>query len=80
MSLIGIILGAFLLFYLQDRLYCRLWDKDLSVSLEFSGKSAVEGEECELCERVENRKPCRIRSISPLSRRRDFLYFLILYT
>ncbi|HJB90864.1 MAG TPA: DUF58 domain-containing protein [Candidatus Eisenbergiella merdigallinarum] len=56
MSLIGIILGAFLLFYLQDRLYCRLWDKDLSVSLEFSGKSAVEGEECELCERVENRK------------------------
>ena len=31
MSLIGIILGAFLLFYLQDRLYCRLWDKDHSV-------------------------------------------------
>lgn len=56
MSLIGIILGAFLLFYLQDRLYCRFWDKNLSVSLEFSRKAAVEGEECELCERVENRK------------------------
>ena len=56
MSLIGIILGAFLLFYLQDRLYCRYWDKNLSVSLEFSRKAAVEGEECELCERVENRK------------------------
>ena len=56
MSLIGIILGALLLFYLQDRLYCRFWDKNLSVSLEFSRKAAVEGEECELCERVENRK------------------------
>lgn len=56
MSLIGIILGAFLLFYLQDRIYCRFWDKNLSVSLEFSRKAAVEGEECELCERVENRK------------------------
>ena len=56
MSLIGIILGAFLLFYLQDRLYCSFWDKNLSVSLEFSRKAAVEGEECELCERVENRK------------------------
>ena len=56
MSLIGIILGAFLLFYLQGRLYCRFWDKNLSVNLEFSQKWAVEGEECELCERVENRK------------------------
>ena len=44
MSLIGIILGAFLLFYLQGRLYCRFWDKNLSVNLEFSQKWAVEGE------------------------------------
>lgn len=56
MVVLCIILGAFLLVILQEKLYAGWWDKNLSVSLRFSEESAVEGERCVLCEQVENAK------------------------
>ena len=56
MILVWIILGALILYKLQDELYRRYWDKDLLVTLEFSEESAVEGDKCELQELVENNK------------------------
>lgn len=56
MVVICVILGAMLLVVLEEKLYARYWDKNLSVNLEFSEESAVEGDRCMLCERVENAK------------------------
>lgn len=56
MILIWVILGIAALIFLQERLYRRCWDKNLSVQLAFSEESAVQGEYCMLTERVENRK------------------------
>ncbi|MBQ7839196.1 MAG: DUF58 domain-containing protein [Lachnospiraceae bacterium] len=56
MILVWIILGALILYKVQEELYRRYWDKDLFVSLEFSEESAVEGDMCALLERVENEK------------------------
>lgn len=56
MVVIWVILGAAVLIYLQEKLYARYWDKNLSVSLHFLEESVTEGDSCELCEQVENRK------------------------
>ncbi len=56
MSILWLIIGAMALFLLQRQVYGRFWDKGLWAGLEFERKSAVEGEECHLLERVENRK------------------------
>ena len=56
MILIWIVLGALVLYKLQDELYRRYWDKDLFVTMEFSEESATEGDKCELQELVENDK------------------------
>lgn len=56
MLIIWIVFGAVFLFYLQKWIYGHYWEKDLSAELSFSRESAVEGEVCQLSERVENGK------------------------
>ncbi|MDO4293671.1 MAG: DUF58 domain-containing protein [Eubacteriales bacterium] len=56
MIVVWVILGALFLWKIQSVWYAKSWDKGLSVTLSFSRKSAVQGEECELRETVENRK------------------------
>lgn len=56
MIVIWVILGAALLGYLQEKLYARYWDKNLSVALKFQEESVTEGDSCVLCEQVENAK------------------------
>lgn len=56
MIVIWVILGAAFLLYLQEKLYVRHWDKNLTVTLEFSEESVTRGDTCVLCEKVENRK------------------------
>ena len=52
--LIGIL--AFLLFVLQRTVYQRLWDRNLSVSVQFSRNVITEGESGEVIQVIENRK------------------------
>jgi uncharacterized protein (DUF58 family) len=56
MKILSALLGALLLYYLQNYLYRRYWNKGLSVTIQFSEDCAVEGEELELYETVVNRK------------------------
>ncbi len=56
MIVVWIVLGAVFLLLVQERLYRRFWDKNLTVGLSFSEKSAMEGDMCALFETVENRK------------------------
>ena len=56
MPVIWIAVGAAALYLLQRWLYERYWNMGLTAGLAFQTKSAVEGEEGLLLERVENRK------------------------
>lgn len=56
MKIIGICIVAFFLYYLQQAVYRRWWNKGLQVSLEFAQKELFEGEESKLYEVIENRK------------------------
>ena len=56
MKIIGIGLIAFLLFLLQRKVYEKLWDKNLRVSISFAQTGIREGEEGQIVEIVENRK------------------------
>lgn len=56
MIVIWVLLGAVFLGFLQEKLYARYWDKNLSVSLHFQEESVTEGDTCVLCEQVENAK------------------------
>lgn len=56
MKIISAMLGALLLFLLQQYLYRRFWNKNLSVELKFSDENAVEGDELILYETVINKK------------------------
>lgn len=56
MVVICVILGAFLLALLQEKLFARYWDRNLSVSLKFMEESVVQGDTCVLSEQVENAK------------------------
>jgi Uncharacterized conserved protein (some members contain a von Willebrand factor type A (vWA) domain) len=56
MKILYACLGVFLLFQLQQVLYRRFWDKNLSVQLSFSKNNAVEGDELVLYETVTNQK------------------------
>lgn len=53
-----IVLGivAYLLFLLQRRMYERLWNKNLKVSVTFSQTAITEGEKGEIIQVIENRK------------------------
>ena len=56
MKIIGIGLVVLIMFYLQQILYKKLWDKNLYVSVSFGQTGIVEGENGEVLEIVENRK------------------------
>lgn len=56
MKIIGIGLLAFLLMWLQRKIYGKLWTKNLDIRLEFTKKSLFEGEKGELLEIIENGK------------------------
>ncbi len=56
MKLLSAMLGALLLYLLKNYLYHKYWNKNLSVELNFSEESAVEGDELILYETVTNKK------------------------
>lgn len=56
MKIIGIGLIAYLLYALQRRIYEKLWNKDLKVSVFFKQKEIAEGDSGEIIEVIENRK------------------------
>ena len=56
MKIIGLGIIAFLLYILQQKIYKRLWDKHLKVSVSFVQKGIHEGDTGEIIEVVENRK------------------------
>ncbi len=56
MRIIGLGIIAFLLFVLQRKVYERLWNQNLKVSVAFSQTGITEGEEGEIVEVIENRK------------------------
>lgn len=56
MKIIGIGLVAFFLLLLQRKIYAKLWDKNLKVTISFAQKGISEGEQGEILEIIENRK------------------------
>ena len=56
MKIIGLGIIAFLLFVLQRRIYEKLWDKNLKVSVTYLQSAVTEGETGEIAEVIENRK------------------------
>ncbi len=56
MKILSALLGALLLYLLQNYLYHKYWNKNLSVDLRFSEDRAVEGDELQLYETVLNKK------------------------
>lgn len=56
MKILGIGLIALFLFVLQLRIYQKLWNKNLRVSVSFTEKSITEGQQGEIVEVIENRK------------------------
>lgn len=56
MKILGIGVIAFILFAIQQKIYRKLWDRNLKVSVEFAQSSLFEGEAGELLEVIENRK------------------------
>lgn len=56
MKIVGLGLIALLLFLLQRRVYERLWERNLKVSVTFSQSAITEGETGEIVEVIENRK------------------------
>ena len=55
-KIIILLAGAALLYWLQDLLYRKYWDRGLSVSIRFQDKPVLEGETANLTEVIENRK------------------------
>lgn len=55
-QIIGIGLIAFLLFILQQHIYKKLWNKNLTATISFAVPSIFEGQEGQLKEIIENRK------------------------
>jgi len=56
MKIIAIGILAVILFLLQSKIYEKLWNKNLKVSVSFAQKGISEGENGEVIEVVENRK------------------------
>jgi len=55
-KIIVIGLLAFFLYFLQRKIYCRLWNRGLLVNVMFTNNTMFEGEKAELLEVIENRK------------------------
>jgi hypothetical protein len=56
MKIVSAMIGALLLFLLQNYIYRHFWNKNLSINLNFSDEKAIEGEELILYETVINKK------------------------
>lgn len=56
MKIAGVCIIAFFLYYLQQAVYRKWWNRGLQVSLQFAQSELVEGEESRLLEVIENRK------------------------
>ncbi len=56
MTLILVVIGAALVYFLQNKLYQKYWDKSLEVSVAFEKKQAVKGETVHLVEVITNNK------------------------
>ena len=55
-KIIGIGIIAFLLFYIQQQIYKRLWNRDLKVQVRFASTEMFQGDTGQMLEVVENRK------------------------
>ena len=58
MTIVVILLGAFLINYLLDACFRSLWAKKLTVRVKFQDQPAMEGEEARLTETIANEKRC----------------------
>ena len=56
MTIVVILLGAFLINYLLDACFRSLWAKKLTVRVKFQDQPAMEGEEARLTETIANEK------------------------
>lgn len=56
MIILTALLGAFLLYQLQNYIFKRFWMENLSAEINFSEENAIEGQEVSLIETVTNRK------------------------
>lgn len=56
MTLFLILIGAAVIYLLQNKLYEKCWSKNLSVSVEFEKKQAIKGETVNLVEVITNNK------------------------
>lgn len=56
MTLILVVFGAAFVYFLQNKLYQKYWDKSLEVSVAFEKKQAVKGETVHLAEVITNNK------------------------
>ncbi len=75
MLILWIFVGAALFYYAQSQIYAKFWSRGLSARLSFGRESAVEGEECQLLQQVENRKALPLPMLKvkfQLSRRLKF--------
>lgn len=53
-----------LFFWLQGKVYSRLWDKDLNVTIKFANHEVFEGDESSLLEIIENQKKLPLTMIN----------------
>ncbi len=75
MKIVEIGLVVFLLFLLQRKLYIKLWDKNLNVSVSFGQTGISEGETGEVIEIVENRKRLPLNMLKVKFQTSSFLEF-----
>lgn len=75
MKIVEIGLIVFLLFLLQRKLYKKLWDKNLNVSVSFGQTGISEGENGEVFEIVENRKRLPLNMLKVKFQTSRFLEF-----
>lgn len=56
MAIIAIIIVAFLINFLLDKIYAKLWKKELEADVQFQKEPSMEGQEAYLTETISNRK------------------------
>ena len=75
MKILEIGLVVYLLFILQQKLYKKLWDKNLHASVSFGQTGINEGETGEILEIVENRKHLPLNMLKVKFQTSKFLEF-----
>ena len=56
MTIVVILIGAFLMNYFLELAYRQIWKKNLDARVEFQKEPALEGEQAELTETIVNQK------------------------